>query len=169
MLTGPCQPDGGQPGAQAAGDALPHGSALGPAEIARLVPHSGRMVLLDCVLRWSPATILCATASHLREDHPLGRQGRLPAVSGIEYGAQAMAVHGALLAGGMARPGWLASLRRITLAVARLDGIPGRLLVEARLLSRDPGGSIYDFAVRSEAAADALVSGRIAVMLRRAR
>ena len=67
-----------------------------PAEIAALIPHQGRMNLLDAVLACSPQAITCRARGHGRADHPLRLDGLLPAPVGIEYAAQAMALHGAL-------------------------------------------------------------------------
>ena len=71
---------------------------LGPSEIRRLIPHDGAMCLLDHVLAWDADTITCRTRSHRAADHPLAHAGRIGALCGIEYGLQAMAVHGALSA-----------------------------------------------------------------------
>jgi hypothetical protein len=72
--------------------------------IAARIPHQGSMCLLDTVLRWDAEEILCQTGSHLLADNPLRAAGRLGVANAIEYAAQAMAVHGALLAGDAARP-----------------------------------------------------------------
>ena len=58
------------------------------------------------------------------------KNDRLRAVHLCEYGAQAMAVHGGLLAraaGGRAKPGLLVALRAVELHVARIDDLPGVL------------------------------------------
>ena len=56
------------------------------------------MCLLDAVLDWDDARITCRATSHADPANPLRADGRLGAANGIEYAAQAMAVHGALLA-----------------------------------------------------------------------
>ncbi|WP_434735515.1 hypothetical protein [Candidatus Accumulibacter necessarius] len=95
-----------------------------------------------CSTRWStgrPAVITCRASSHTDPANPLRAEGRLGAASGIEYAAQAMAVHGALLAEASEPPrqGYLTSLRGVTLHVARLDDLPGELKVRAERLSGD--------------------------------
>ena len=55
------------------------------------------MCLLDEVLTWDATQIRCRSATHRVPDNPLRAHGRLGAVCGIEYAAQAMAVHGALV------------------------------------------------------------------------
>jgi predicted hotdog family 3-hydroxylacyl-ACP dehydratase len=88
----------------------------------------------------------------------------LAAVAGIEYGMQAAALHGGLIAGGKRQPtGYLASLRGVALHVARLDDSAfGALRVEARLQRQEAGGLIYDFELRAEDGRP-LVSGRAAI------
>src|SRR2546430_15076222 len=66
--------------------------------IEQHIPHKGRMCLLDEVLSWDAARIRCRSATHRSPDNPLRLHGRLGAACGIEYAAQAMAVHGALVA-----------------------------------------------------------------------
>jgi len=84
------------------------------------------MCLLDTVVGWDDERIHLETDSHRRADKPLRSDGVLRAVHLCEYGAQAMAVHGGLLAqraGTVAAPGLLATssvpvLRAIGLTVA---------------------------------------------------
>ncbi|MEI7035390.1 phosphotransferase [Fulvimonas yonginensis] len=132
---------------------------------AHLVPHAGGMCLLDAVLAWDEATIHATSEGHRRADHPLRGVGGLHAVHLAEYGAQAMAVHGALRARARgveaARPGMLVSLRDVVLAVEYVPG-DGRLDVHAECLYADPGGAQYAF--RIEQAGRELASGRAAVI-----
>ena len=86
--------------------------------IARLVPHAGAMCLLDRALSWDAEGIACEADRHRDPANPLRRDGRLPAICGVEYALQAMALHGALLApgGAAAQPaGYLSSLRDVSL------------------------------------------------------
>ncbi len=135
-------------------------------EWARLIPHQGLMCLLDRVIGWDEACIHARSASHRRADNPLRGDGVLRAVHLCEYGAQAMTVHGALLAraaGGAAAPGYLVSLRGVELARPRIDDLGGELDVHAeRLLGGD--GS-WQYAFRIEHAGDVIGRGRAAVML----
>lgn len=123
------------------------------------------MCLLESVVDWSATTISCRATSHTDPANPLRTEGRLGAASAIEYAAQAMAVHGALLAetGGRPRHGYLTSLRGVTLHVARLDDLPGELSVQAECLSSDSHNLLYRFSVSH--AGRCLVDGRAAVVL----
>ncbi len=138
---------------------------LDRAAIAARIPHQGSMCLLDAVLAWDSRQIHCRASSHRQPDNPLRAAERLGAACGIEYAAQAMAVHGALLApeGAPPRPGYLASVRSVQLAVDRLDDLPQDLDIIAERLSGDEHNILYHF--RVEHAGNLLLSGRAAVML----
>lgn len=135
-------------------------------EIARRIPHAGRMCLLDTLLDWDETHIRCSATSHRASDHPLATQGRLLAPVAIEYAAQAMALHGGLAAppGTPPEPGFLASARSVRLHVARLDDVDGALVVSAERLAGDGRQAMYRFALHDEAGR-ALVEGRATVVL----
>ena len=145
-------------------------STLDRQQIARIIPHSGTMVLLDEVLHWDDRCLLARTASHLRADNPLRDDQGLHIACGIEYAAQAMAVHGGLRVmqcgdgqPGRPRGGLLASVREVRFLAQRLDQDPAVLLVEASLVSGDGQVAMYEFAVRSSARD--LLTGRATVVL----
>jgi predicted hotdog family 3-hydroxylacyl-ACP dehydratase len=119
-------------------------------QIAGLIPHSGAMCLLDGVVQWDANRILCMSRSHHAADNPLRTDGGLPAVCGVEYAAQAMAVHGGLAGkvGGRPRAGYLASLRDVVCRRDRLDDLEGDLVVEAEQVAGDGAHVIYRFRLR---------------------
>jgi predicted hotdog family 3-hydroxylacyl-ACP dehydratase len=129
------------------------------------LPHQGSMCLLDAVTEWDGQRIRCTAKSHRDVDNPLRAHDRLGAACGIEYAAQAMAAHGALLAASDGSPGagYLASVRGVELHVSRLDDIADDLEVEAERLSGDDNTILYGF--RVSAAGRELLSGRAAVVL----
>ena len=133
------------------------------ADIDSLVPHAGKMCLLDTVSQWDSSSIACAATGHADPDHPLARGGSLSAIHLAEYGAQAAAVHGALLAGGQPQPGFVAAFRNVQLHV---DAVPGDqpLQVEAKRLAGSATAMQYQFDV--SAAGRALARGRRTVALR---
>lgn len=133
--------------------------------IAAHIPHQGAMCLLESVLEWDAQRIVCRAVSHQDPANPLRLAGILPAACGIEYGAQAMAVHGALLdaAGTPLGRGFLASVRSVTLHAARLDDVTGPLRVSAARLSGEDDHVLYEFSVAD--GARALLSGRATVVL----
>jgi predicted hotdog family 3-hydroxylacyl-ACP dehydratase len=139
---------------------------IGKAEIARLIPHAGEMCLLDGVMQWDAAAIACVASSHHAPNNPLRRAGRLGIMCGVEYAAQAMALHAALTGGDRGRPrgGYLAGLRGVCCHVDRLDLVAGPLAIDATLVFGDGERAIYSFFVRHEARR--LIEGRASVVLR---
>ncbi|GBL46481.1 3-hydroxydecanoyl-[ACP] dehydratase [Sulfuriferula multivorans] len=139
---------------------------LDHAWIASHIPHQGSMCLLDCVEAWDQQRIQCRAFSHRAADNPLRAEGQLGAACGIEYAAQAMAVHGVLLAppdSSRARAGYLVSVRGTQLYVPRLDDIAADLWVEATCITRSENNILYQFSV--SAAGRLLLDGRAAVVL----
>jgi predicted hotdog family 3-hydroxylacyl-ACP dehydratase len=102
--------------------------------IRELIPHAGSMCLLDRVVAYDDAGIECAAISHRDADNPLRHRGMLPVHIGIEYCAQAIAVHGRLTASsetGAPRRGYLAVILNTEWSVERLDNCDGELNVFA--------------------------------------
>jgi predicted hotdog family 3-hydroxylacyl-ACP dehydratase len=132
---------------------------------AHLIPHAGSMCLLDTVQSWDERTIHATSAGQARAENPLRGPNGLHAIHLAEYGAQAMAVHGALLARSngveTVRPGMLVSLRDVQLAETYVDRLDGHLDVHAECLHADGGGAQYAF--RVEHRGRLLASGRAVV------
>lgn len=139
---------------------------LDRAGIAQRIPHSGSMCLLERLESWDAEAIHCSTTTHAQADNPLRTAGGLLAPNAIEYAAQAMALHGGLLAAECSTPsaGFLASARNVKLAVARLDDIAGALQVSARRLSGDERQILYEFTVKADDGR-MLAEGRAVVVL----
>ena len=136
------------------------------ARITALIPHQGAMCLWDEVLDWDAGAIRLRTTGHRASDNPLRSDGGLRAVHLCEYGAQAMAVHGGLLAsaaGGAAPPGVLVALRGVQLHVARIDGLAGDLVCEAERLVASDRSQQYGFRISHDQVL--LAEGRAAVVL----
>ena len=139
---------------------------LNRAWIESRIPHQGRMCLLDEVIAWSAARVSCRSSTHREADNPLRAHGRLGVACGIEYAAQAMAVHGALVAGapaaGAPAAGFLAAVRDVRFHSLRLDDVQGDLICDAVLMAGDATTALYEFELRSEAAL--LLRGRATVV-----
>ncbi len=141
-------------------------TALDHAWIERHIPHQDRMCLLESVVLWDEQRIQCRASSHRAADNPLRVNGRLGAACGIEYAAQAMAVHGALLVppdSSVARVGYLVSVRGAQLHIPRLDDIAADLEVEATCITRSVNNFLYQFSISADARL--LLKGRAAVVL----
>lgn len=150
-------------------------ATLDHAGIAQRIPHSGRMCLLDSLLSWSAQGLHCSATGHAAPDHPLRTATGLLAPCAIEYAAQAMALHGALLGGltgGLAdvpgaappTPGYLASVRAVRFNVASLHGLPGPLAVRVQRLAGDDRQILYQFSLH-DGAGQPVADGRATVVL----
>jgi len=138
---------------------------LSKAQWQHLIPHQGAMSLLDTIVAWDERRLHARAISHRDAGNPLRSDDCLRSVHLCEYGAQAMAVHGALLAQRDARllpRGFLVALRAIKLHVARIDDVEAALEVHAEQLLADAAGLQYAF--RVEAAGRLLAEGRAAVI-----
>jgi predicted hotdog family 3-hydroxylacyl-ACP dehydratase len=134
------------------------------------IPHQGRMCLLDEVIAWNARHIRCSTGTHRALDNPLRSHDRLGIACGVEYAAQAMALHGALasaaareIAGAAARVGLLAGVRDVRLHVTRLDDIESDLFCEVTHVAGDNLTALYEFALRDKD--NPLLTGRASVVL----
>ncbi len=112
------------------------------------------MCLLDEVIDWDAQHIRCRTATHRAPDNPLRSHDRLGIACGIEYVAQAMALHGALTNGAAG-------------GANAVDAIAGRssqhLICEVTHLAGDGMTALYEFALRDRDRS--LLSGRASVIL----
>ena len=133
--------------------------------IASRIPHQGSMCLLDTVEAWDQETIRCRATSHRAADNPLRVHDRLGAACGIEYAAQAMAVHGALQASPdqpAPKAGFLVSVRGVKMEVTRLDDIAEDLTVEANCIMSSENNILYQFRISADGRM--LLEGRAAVV-----
>ncbi|MBE1159605.1 phosphotransferase [Dyella acidiphila] len=136
------------------------------ADWSERIPHAGTMRLLDQVTAWDERSIHALAERHAMHDHPLQHGMRLHAIHLAEYGAQASAVHAALLAmergEDKVQAGRLVSLRDVQLAVEYVDLAGGALDVQAQCLLADEHGAQYSFAIEQHGRP--LASGRVAVI-----
>jgi len=135
-------------------------------ELCQLIPHDGAMCLLDGVEHWDDEVIHCWSESHLDQSNPLRGPSGLAALHALEYGAQAMAVHGGLLAqkqGEQRLPdGYLVAIRNAHFHAEFLDTSSTKLQVEARRLLAESGNIIYSIDV--SAAGKPIAQARATVM-----
>lgn len=134
-------------------------------ELCGLIPHAGDMCLLDGVLSWDEESITCTSERHLLQDNPLRTEEGLSAINGIEFGAQAMAVHGGLLAraqGEAIPPGYIAAIRQCSLGRDWLHDLDGPLTIRASRLMGQGGQFIYQ--VELSDGTQEILSARATVM-----
>lgn len=136
---------------------------LDKSALCKLIPHAGDMCLLEAVLDWDADSIRCQAVSHQDAGNPLRGEAGLHALTGVEYAAQAMAIHGGLLAGESSPPrqGYLAAVRDLDLHVQRLDTLPAPLTIEAERLMGEGDSILYQFALH--AAGVCVLAGRASV------
>jgi predicted hotdog family 3-hydroxylacyl-ACP dehydratase len=134
----------------------------GRADIERMLEHAGDMCLLTSVTTWDEQQIRCSAPAP-QAGHPLMRDGRLPAIAGAEYAAQAAALHGALLDSvSTPRPGMLANVRDVTFHRTWFPAGDESLTVQATVLSRSDSACMYSFDVAS--GREAVTSGSLMVV-----
>ena len=137
----------------------------GKVDIAKVIPHTGNMCLLDGVLECDAQRIRCISGTHRDADNPMRSGEELLALCGIEYAAQAMAVHGAWDAKFDRKPraGYLAALRDVSCHRMRLDDLNDDLIIDAEKVMGDEARVIYQFAIH--AGPEKIMSGRATVIL----
>lgn len=135
------------------------------ADLAKVIPHAGSMCLLDGVLECDAQRIRCISSSHRDIANPMRSGDVLPALCGIEYAAQAMAVHGAWDAKFDKKPraGYLAALRDVACNAMRLDNLSDDLIIDAEKMMGDEARVIYQFIIH--AGNTRIMSGRATVVL----
>jgi predicted hotdog family 3-hydroxylacyl-ACP dehydratase len=135
--------------------------------IASLLPHTGAMVMLESIEHFDDTRIVCATTRHRAADNPMriGIGGRLRALCGIEFAAQAMALHGALRRSppSALRHGRVAAVRDVVVHCRYLDAVEGPLVVECRLEAA--AGNAYAYLFTLNGGGEVLLRGTATVMM----
>ncbi len=112
--------------------------------IEQLLPHGGKMMLLDHVLTYDDESMSAQVT--VRGDGLFGDDTGIPAWVGIEYMAQTVAAHGGLmcrLVGKPLNPGFLLGTRRYHCNVSRLTA-GAVLTVTVKRLIQDQGLGVFD-------------------------
>lgn len=119
--------------------------------IAQLIPHQGKMCLWEEIVAWESNQIHLQSQTHRDKSHPLQEFGRLSSVVLCEYGAQATAVHGGLLARYIEkrsiRQGKLVALRDICIHVDFIEDLPGVIDGKACILASSEHSQSYMFSI----------------------
>ena len=132
-------------------------------DIKKLIPHSGAMSLLSAAQEWDEQRLRCTASSHRDPLNPLRGNSGLSALCGIEYAAQGMALHGALLDNSNAgRQGLLISVKDVRFMVQRLDVILDDLTIDVELMMADDIMFNYQFRVSANGAD--LIEGKAAAL-----
>jgi predicted hotdog family 3-hydroxylacyl-ACP dehydratase len=115
------------------------------ARIAALIPHGESMCMLDEVVAWDDAHIHCRSHHFASSTNPLFEKNQLDTVLLIEYGAQAAALHAALMQSqlGETRPAYIGSVKDVELFMAIADN-SATLDLHAHCLLSSSQGAIYE-------------------------
>ncbi|MBI5625896.1 MAG: hydroxymyristoyl-ACP dehydratase [Nitrosomonadales bacterium] len=134
-------------------------------QIRALIPHAGDMCLLTGVIQWDATHITCIAQSHFDTSNPMARDGKVRALCGIEFAAQAMAVHGGLTGavGRRPRAGLLVSVRDVVARVEYLSDYNEDMLIDAEQLMSEQSSVCYNFTLH--AGEVELLRGRATVVL----
>lgn len=138
--------------------------SLGRDAILACIPHQGTMCLWDTVQEWNQRHIVLSSTTHRQATHPLRQANQLHSVILCEYAAQAMAVHGGLMAQAEHSPmrvGRLVALHNVHLSVDRIDTLNGLLYCHATCLARNGLSASYTFQLSHTG--DQLAAGRATV------
>lgn len=113
-----------------------------PADFKTLIPHTGDMLLIDSVKKWSTTDITTGSYSHQKPNHPLRLNGVLSSLHLIEYGAQTIAIHCGLLTGEN-RAGVLAAVKEAQFYVDDLQDLADELHIHATIEHQSTQGAVY--------------------------
>ena len=132
--------------------------------VAEVLPHAGRMVLLDRILTHTDTRTTCEVG--IRPGSVFAdADGSVPAWVALEYMAQCIAAHGGLrarAAGEAIKPGALLGTRSLTLHTARFEG-GQRLEVEAEHVWGEHDFFAFACSVRDAGTGVALAKGMVTV------
>ncbi len=113
-------------------------------DIAELIPHSGRMILLDRIIDYDEQSL---SAELIVRDAGLpGNDKTVPAWAGIEYMAQAVAAYAGIKSKQLGEPiklGFLLGTRRYTSNVASFN-VGSALIIQVRNIIQDEKLGVFD-------------------------
>jgi len=145
---------------------------LNSRQICDLIPHADDMCLLDTIVSWDKSQLVAETLSHTKTNNPLRCGDSLNSIHGIEYAAQAMAVHSALLKieknsqDKTKKGGYIATVRNVQIQSEYLYSPSSGLLpliISVQVLIQDKQGYTYQFSVTQNN--QHLLSGKITIFL----
>lgn len=114
-------------------------------EIAPLVPHSGRMILIDRICDWGEDFLIAE--SEIRPDHILIKHGKLAAFAGLEIMAQGVAAWAGCLAKQANQPvrlGYLLGSRKLHIHQDQI-AIGSLVQIRVKLSIQDASGfGVFD-------------------------
>src|SRR5262245_25353083 len=90
--------------------------SLNKSQIEKMIPHAGKMCLIDEILDFNSIELTAKSNTHLDLENPLRFRDRLSVIASIEYVGQVVALHRYLTNNGLQSPvkpkiGYLAAIR----------------------------------------------------------
>ncbi len=141
-------------------------SAAYPA-VSEVVPHAGRMILLDRIVDFSDNAVACIAT--IRADNPyLSERGEIGEWVALEYMSQAIAAHSGLeglMRGEPPRVGLLLGSRKFTCCSPGRLRLGQTLLVSAQRVWQDEGMAICQASVSDESSGAKLIEASLSVYL----
>jgi len=140
-----------------------------PVDPGALLPHRGPALWIERVVSWSREGLVCA--GRIPSAHAAIRRGAAPSFVVVELGAQAAALHEALLAEGAAReeaatrPGYVVRIRGLELDRST---VAAESPLEARVRSDGGAGPLALYRMEILAEGSPVARGRVATWRRRA-
>ena len=140
---------------------------LNKTAIAELIPHADEIVLLDSCILSSAEGLTCISNSHTDKNNPLRNANGLSATSGVEYAAQAIAVHAALQNNKNTGQGLLVACKNIICRLRYLDTIATEIQIQVEHI----GGSVelgvlqYKFHINASGKVQKLISGELSIAI----
>ncbi len=140
---------------------------LDKAAIAERIPHADNMVLLDKCVSHDSQGLTCLSSSHVDKSNPLRTSKGLSAICGIEYAAQAIALHSSLLNTNKVGVGFLAICKNINCKLRYLDTITTEIMVRVEYIagSADLGLLQYGFLLSTVDDKQDLLSGELGIAI----
>ena len=133
-------------------------------DVAALLPHSGKMVLLDRVIAFGEDFLIAE--SELREDNILLKNNRLPSFVGTEIMAQGVAAWAGCKCIGAGQPislGYWIGSRKLSLHCADIP-VGSKLTINIRLSIEDASGfGIFDCQLIDRDSQQVLIEGALSV------
>jgi predicted hotdog family 3-hydroxylacyl-ACP dehydratase len=119
-------------------------------DVAELIPHSGKMVLLDRIIECDDNSLSAELV--VRDDGLLGNDKTVPAWVGIEYMAQAVAAYAGVMARRAGEPvklGFLLGTRRYNSNVAEFK-VGSTIKVRVEKIIQDDRLGVFDCRIQGD-------------------
>ncbi len=135
--------------------------------IAERIPHAGEMVLLDSCVSSNSSSLTCTTSSHTDKTNPLRTEKGLLASCGIEYAAQAVALHLALLNNNKSGQGLLVGCKNVVCKVRYLDLIDSEMSIKVKHIAGSEllGMLQYSFLLTATSDEQELLTGELSILI----